>query len=182
VPVVAEEPSRRPSRAPVDEPGRGRVPAAARTRVRRPRRRSRSTPRPGAPAAESASPKSQNRTVLTRSLPRFLIQAALLIVVAAAAAAIHRGPLTIVLAVAACVRDRCGHGVAGDEGAEAKAGQAAARSASCAFRTRRGRTARAACPRRSLHRPPRLRLSRPPVERHRAREPGAGDRRQGRGA
>jgi len=39
--------------------------------------------------------------VLTRSLPRFLIQAALLIVVAALAAAIHRGPLTIVLAVAA---------------------------------------------------------------------------------
>jgi hypothetical protein len=39
--------------------------------------------------------------VLTRSLPRFLIQAALLIAVAGIAAAIHRGPLTIVLAVAA---------------------------------------------------------------------------------
>jgi hypothetical protein len=39
--------------------------------------------------------------VLTRSLPRFLIQAALLIVVAGAAAAIHRGPLIIVFAVAA---------------------------------------------------------------------------------
>ena len=39
--------------------------------------------------------------MLTRRFPRFLIQAALLIVVAAIAAAIHLGPLTIVLVIAA---------------------------------------------------------------------------------
>src|SRR3954447_753807 len=71
-------------------------------RGRPPPRRSRRTPASSVGRRRtSPSPKTQNRTVLTRSFPRFLIQAALLILVAAIAAMIHLGPLTIVLVMAA---------------------------------------------------------------------------------
>ena len=100
-PVAAEE-EPEPDAEPVDEaPAEDEYPlrpGAGRLR----RRKSRSTPAFSRhPRRTSAGPKPQNRTVLTRSFPRFLVQAVLLIVVAAIAAAIHLGPLTIVLVIAA---------------------------------------------------------------------------------